>query len=461
MVEDMEYRPRVMETPPAPSLTRRFVVTLLVAVVAVAGGMLLLRKLEELKRPPQKAAGAHPLPLVRTVTLVSEDYRERIRGYGVARSLHKARVCAQVGGVIRGVAPELEAGSGVRPPEGELDGTGPEALDSHPLIRIDRQDLDDTLARLRAERRQALAERARTEADIENFEAQLEVAARRLTTARTERDRVLRLVPHTLPPSDADRQRLAVFALEQIEAELVSRRDTAKASIDVIDARLDVIGASEQRALRDIGRTHVFAPFPGRVTARHVELGDLVAPGAPLFDLVDPERVEVAIALPASRYGQVRPEGVHPPSQAVLRLREGGPSVCSETVARIDPQIDEASLTFRVYVVVPNEDGAIPIAPGAHVVADVDGALYPAVLPVPREAFLEGCVYVAGPGEDEQTWVAHERHPNVRTVLGEIVLVTPGDGDGDLRGGDRVVVTNLEDIADGSRIRVLEASDED
>ncbi|MFV1957924.1 MAG: hypothetical protein ACC662_00785, partial [Planctomycetota bacterium] len=54
--------------------------------------------------------------------------------------------------------------------------------------------------------------------------------------------------------------------------------------------------------------------------------------------------------------------------------------------------------------------------------------------------------------------VARRLEPTIVATMPDVVLVAPGDGPGALTGGDRVVVTSLEEIADGARIRVLPAA---
>ena len=445
-----------------PPLVRRIVVSVIVVAVALGGGHVLLKKLAGLRTDPERSAKGAALPVVRVESLTRRDHREMLRGYGVARALRGARVSAEVGGIVREVSDDLEVGRTVGPSGRATNGSSDGAPGSPPLVRIDRQDLDDGLARLRAERRQGVAERARTEADARNLAVQLEVAARRLSTAKSELRRILSLVPDTLPESDADRQRLAVFALEQIESELVSRREQAQASVAVIDARLEVLDAQINKALRDLERTLVYAPYAGRVAAKYVERGALVAPGTPLFDLVDPQVVEVAISLPASRYGQVVATGEGDAvSRVALRFHEDGEVVWRGEVARIDPRVDPEARTFGAYVVVEGQTATRTIPPGAHVVADVEGGIYRDVVVVPREAFVQDTVYVVRPTDVADVWEAHEVRPVIRAVLAGVMLAEPGADSEGLGDGDPVVVTNLEDVAEGSRLRILLSAQED
>ena len=426
------------------------------ALGASVGGF---RALAAKRKAPERSVAGAPLPVVRVEPVRRRDYQDVVRGYGVARPLREARVTAEVPGVVRYVAPTLRAGAEVAPPGRGENGSAVVDPDARPLIELDRRDLEDALARLAAERAQSVSDQGRNRAEVANLEAQLQLADRRLDTARAELTRIEKLVPDTLPESEADRQRLAAFALEQLRAEVVSRRDQAVATAQGIDARLDALDVQERQAKRDLERTRVFAPFPGRVVSRHVEVGTRVAPGAPLFDLVDLRHVEVAVSFPAGRYDEVRatsPEG--PGSRVVLRRRAEEDAIAEARIERIDPRIDPRSRTFLVYVELDGGASDAPVAAGEHLLADVEAASFEDVIPVPREAFLGEHVYVVSGTAPDGSASARRIRPHVVKMLAEIALVRPEAGV--LEDGDRVVVSNLEDIADGSRLRPVDAEPE-
>ncbi len=431
---------------------RRILISVVAVIVALALGFQAFQRLKALKEKPERREGGARPPVVRVVLLERTSFREVVRGYGVARAMREATVAAEVGGIVREVSALLEVGQRVAPPMAGED-------DTPPLVRLDVQDLEDALARLGAEKEQAEADRTRLVASVAQYEEQLVVMARRLDTVRTELRRTLTLVEsETLSESDADRQRLAVFALEQAEAELTLRREDTQAQVAVVDARLQVVATSANRAERDITRTRIYSPYSGVVIARHVEIGTLVAPGTPLFALVDPTLIEVAIALPASRYRQVHTaDGVHEASRVSLRLGESEGVLWSGTVKRVAPRIDPDSRTFLAFVEIGDPEGEVGITPGTHVVADVEGALHENVLVVPREAFVDDVVYVAVPsGGAQDTAVTHVRRPQIRATLLGVALVDPtSDGIG-LAPGERVIVTNLEDVAEGSTVRIAQ-----
>lgn len=437
------------------SLLVRLAISLVVIAAALVVGIQGFRRLAAARKVPSRAAAGPPLPVVRVEALVLGAYQDVVRGYGIAQTLHEARVTAEVPGVVRFVSPSLRAGAEVRPPPHGSNGSGRVDPDAEPLVQIDRRDLEDALARLSAERAQSLAERSRNRSDMTNLDAQVQVSDRRLQTSRAELARIEKLVPDTLPESEADRQRLAVFALEQIRAELVSRRDQASATTESIDARIDALDVQERQALRDLERTRVFAPFVGRVRARSVEEGTRVVPGTPLFELVDLRHIEVAVSFPAGRYREIKATGKHGGgSRVVLRARAEEPPIATGRVVRVDPSIDPRTRTFLAYVELDGGDLEAPVAPGAHLIADVEAERYENVLPVPREAFLGEYVYVVDDTEEDDSSEARRVRPQIVKTLAGVALVRP-DAEG-MQDGDRVVVSNLEDIADGSRLRPVE-----
>ena len=176
----------------------------------------------------------------------------------------------------------------------------------------------------------------------------------------------------------------------------------------------------------------------------HVEcVGARVAAGAQLLELVDPSRVEVAIRLGASRYGEVGAG-----SAVRLRLSDGGPVVWEGTVTRVAPEVDESDRTFAVYCEVSAEDTSAPVPPGAFVLAEVTGRSYDDVMPVPRTAFVEDSVYVAIPTESAGVAKVELRHPTIYRMLPDVALVKSG-----LSPGEAVILTNLDQVVEGVRVR--------
>ncbi|MHC4861574.1 MAG: efflux RND transporter periplasmic adaptor subunit, partial [Planctomycetota bacterium] len=269
-----------------------------------------------------------------------------------------------------------------------------------------------------------------------------------LDAASRELERIRGLVREGVETRSAlDRQVSAKSAKERLVAELESREATAKNDLVSAVADVDVAGAAFAQAKNDLERTVIRSPYTGRIEARHAELGSRVAPGSLLFRIVDLSRVEVPVALAASRYGEVAPG-----AKARVRLTEGGDVVWEGTVSRLSPSVNSRDRTFLVYLEVAASAGEAPVPPGAFVLAEIDGLRHADVIPVPRGAFVEDRLYLAAPADDGEALIREVR-PDVRRLLPDVALLSGG-----VEPGERIVVTSLEQIAAGSRVILVRES---
>lgn len=82
--------------------------------------------------------------------------------------------------------------------------------------------------------------------------------------------------------------------------------DRADADYKAAEAQLKVAEAGAGQATVSKGYTVVVAPFSGIVSARQVELGEMAAPGKPLFTTFDPADMRVVAEVPQSRVAEIR-----------------------------------------------------------------------------------------------------------------------------------------------------------
>ena len=106
-------------------------------------------------------------------------------------------------------------------------------------------------------------------------------------------------------------------------------------------AQLDVVTAQ-------LAHTTVTAPFAGTITARHVEPGDLAAPGTPLFALEGAAR-EVEVHVPASLPPLALGDAV------TVSLPSGNGSA---TLRELSPAADPATRTRLARIVLPTNTSA-------------------------------------------------------------------------------------------------------
>jgi RND family efflux transporter MFP subunit len=136
---------------------------------------------------------------------------------------------------------------------------------------------------------------------------------------------------------------VAAGAIAERELENVRRGDlTARTMLDDAKARL----ASAQKQL---DATNVLAPYAGIVAERMVNPGDIVAPGSPLFTVVDPATMRLEAAVPAEQLSQVRV------GAAVRFSVTGYPGRTFEgRVSNVNPSADPQTRQVRLFVRIPN-----------------------------------------------------------------------------------------------------------
>jgi len=135
------------------------------------------------------------------------------------------------------------------------------------------------------------------------------------------------------------------FATQQAE-QAESALEGARAQL--ADAQARLVAAEQQ-----VNKARVRAPFEGVVSERQVSVGDIVAPGAPLFTVIDPRRLQFEASVPAAQVGLARP------GSRVDFTVTGFERVFQGEIERVNPAVDPATGQVRVYVDVKNDNGEL------------------------------------------------------------------------------------------------------
>lgn len=328
-----------------------------------------------------------------------------------------------------------------------------------PLARLSASRAEDALAAATAAEAAAAAQLVelvagpRREA-IERAEAA--VAAARadaeLATATAERNRDA-LAASAISTQDEHTAKntavVAQAALRSAEAQLAElRAGTRQEQLAAQRAVLARLQAERRRLARDVADTELKAPFAGRVLARTIAPGEVVAAGAPAFELIadDGWRVRVGVPMRLAR------DGVAALAAAATARRAGQPLA-------LEPS--QASLVGAVDPQVRTVDLLVPLAAGQDLrhgelvhVAVPDGVVEGLAVPPaalrggPRGLFR---ALVATP-DGERGHVARHRDVQVATWLGERVLVTGG-----LQPGELLIVSGADHVLAGMRVQPTEA----
>lgn len=147
----------------------------------------------------------------------------------------------------------------------------------------------------------------------------------------------------------------------------VSERDV-EATLVALRAAEAAAALAQQR----LAEAEVRAPVSGVIAQRHVQAGDRVKDGDPLFRLVNVAELEFAASVPSQYAAAVRPGAAA--DLSVSGFAEG----VDGRVARVNATADPATRQLQLYVTVPNRDGRLVgglFASGRIVLREVRGAL--------------------------------------------------------------------------------------
>ena len=215
---------------------------------------------------------------------------------------------------------------------------------------------------------------------------------------------------------------------------------TTVQELDVAKARRDQARVAVRIAELRVAQSVVLAPQTGVVTRRMVEVGEVLAPGQPVFEIVDLSAVIVAANAPERQVGLLKP-GL----PAVVEIEALGRSY-EGVIHIVIPTVHDPSRTYEVRVELPNPDRAL--LSGMFAQVRIVARTHDGVVVVPQEVVLEQpgkrVVFVA---RDDGT--AEQRTVALGPVSGRDVLVREG-----LAPGDRLIVDGHRDLVDRQRITV-------
>ena len=215
--------------------------------------------------------------------------------------------------------------------------------------------------------------------------------------ARVAKGEVLAVLDETDYRLAADRARAALAMAEANRAHAQTERERADnllktggitdrdhlaagVALQVTDAQLAQARAESAIAAQQLARTQVRAPFAGRVARRLPDPGAMLAPGAPLFVLVDDSTLEFKAPVASRDLGKVK---VGASVALVIDALED--ARVTGRIARVEPLVDERSRSFQVVVEIP---GRPDLVGGLFARASVRAGVAAGALVVPPSALV-------------------------------------------------------------------------
>ncbi|MFC0679959.1 efflux RND transporter periplasmic adaptor subunit [Lysobacter korlensis] len=185
--------------------------------------------------------------------------------------------------------------------------------------------------------------------DAGDLQAQVRAAQAQVAAAQAEYRR-----------ASADQERFAALGNDR----LVSRSavDAQNAAATAARGQLDAARANLEVARNQSGYTQLRAPDDGVIAARHVEAGQVVAAGQPVFTLAADGAREVAFAV-----GESAISGIRPGEPVEVELWSQPGKRWPGRVREIAPAADPVSRTFAVRASLAAPDGSVELGQSARV----------------------------------------------------------------------------------------------
>jgi RND family efflux transporter MFP subunit len=391
-----------MESKPAGKLLRFGLPIAVVAVGAVVAMSMIALKPDVPTRPPTSL-----VPVVRVLPVELRDVRLTIASQGNVRPRTESQLVAEIAGKIIETSPSFVSGGFFE--EGDV------------LVRIDPFDYRQALVAARADL-------ARAKLRLAQEDAEAEVARREWAV---------------LGDGEPDALTSRAPQLEDARAALAAAQ------------------ANVERAERNLARTQVRAPYPGRIRMKSADVGQFVGVGTPLASIYSVDVAEVRLPLPDEElafaelplgFRDQRGASVPVQPRVVLSTMFAGQRFEWEgRIVRTEGEIDET--TRMIHAVAEVRDpyargpvaGRPPLEAGMFVEAEIDGRIVEKVAVLPREALRQNAV----------VWVVDpEQRIRLRDV--DVLRTTPAEVfvSNGLDEGELVCLSALEAVTEGMQVRL-------
>ena len=376
----------------------------------------------------KKPESTQPGPIVQgakieTVKTSSvDDYYEAV---GTVRAKTSSVVAARIMGNI----------TGVRVREGDRVRAG------QTVIEIENRDAPVQIQKAQAGVRESNDALDEAERNIRAAESARDAARANESLAASTFNRYQTLFNRqSVSPQEFDevRTKLEVAKAESQRAERMLQAAKARQSQTL--GRIDQAKADVSNARIYAGYSRLASPINGVVVTKHVDVGSMATPGAPLLTIENDANYQLEVSVEESQLGKI-----HPGDQARVAIEALGNQELTCSVVEIVPAADPNSRSYTVKLSLPNISGQ-QLRSGLYGKARfISGARN--LLSVPQKAITQNgqlvSVFVV-----DQSGTARMRLIKTGEKLGERVEVLSG-----LTDGEQIVSEVFAQLKDGTRVR--------
>jgi RND family efflux transporter MFP subunit len=303
------------------------------------------------------------------------------------------------------------------------------------LAVISAPEVDQQLIQSRADALEAAAAVAQSKAALEQAQANRGIA--RITQKRYA--------------SLIEKHAVTQQSLDEADEALRARTadvSAAGANINAAEASLKSRKANVERLTQLQGFERVVAPFDGVITARNIEVGDLVNAGSgngsmSLFSVAQSNVLRVQVEVPQSAALAVKVG-----QQATLTVHERLGRRYVATVTRSAQSIDVAARTMLTEVQVDNRDGSLVPGMYGEVTFDITASQPSLIIPSTALVIDKNGMHVVSVSADSRV---HFVAVDIGQDQGSQVEISQG-----LRGGETLVSNPSDLLSDGEKVSIVQ-----
>lgn len=216
--------------------------------------------------------------------------------------------------------------------------------------------------------------------------------------------------------------------------------EIAAAQLKTAQADLSSAIANRSSAQQQYGYGMITAPVSGVIANKTATVGQVVSPGSPLMSVENLDQVYAQVNIEQKELGRVKIG-----QKAEITVDAYPEQVFSGVVEIINPQAGSSNRMFRTKIKIDNKDGSLK--PGMFVKVQIATGEVQPVLTVPSAALIQkqGLYYVFTVEKDQA--VRHQ--VEIAEISGGSIQIKSG-----LQPGDRVIVSNVNQLKDGDTVRV-------
>ncbi len=271
---------------------------------------------------------------------------------------------------------------------------------------------------------------------------ELEQARIDFERARDEYQRQKYLYDHQSLPA-IDFHKIEAFYLASQQRYDMAREGTRIEEKQATQGQAHAANGQLSEAKKHLGDCQLRAPISGFVGMRHVNVGDTVAPGNPVFSVLDLDPVKVRVGIPEAQIGMV-----HDGARAIVTIPSLDNRQFDGKVEAVGYSADSVSRTFTTKIAIPNPTHVL--REGMISESRVYDSVMVDVLALPSIAVVHdlrglSLVYVY----DATRQRVFARRVEVGYLVGDEVEIKSG-----LRPDEQIVIAGQQNVHEGSLVRI-------